>query len=127
MDLIKRKLLINTLSNLAGFHQIFIDDINGQDYLDNDGNIITLNKMLKMKDNDLYKSFLNLKTIFLENLNSSLCFFDYEFNLDKEKINKDIYINDLIELFSKDEYLISIIDELIMKNINSKYNGNNKK
>ena len=127
LDFIKNKLLINTLSNLAGFYQVFIDDINGQDYFDNDGNIITLNKMLKMKDNELYKSLLNnKKTILLENLNSSLCFFDYEFNLDKKKLNKDVYINDLIELFSKDEHLIRIIDDLIMENINSKYNDNNK-
>ena len=111
---------IFSLSTLAGYSQIFIDDINGQDYFDSDGKIVTLDKMLKMKDSDLYKSFLNLKTIFLENLNGLLCYFDYSFNLEKEKLNKDIYINDLIELFIKDEYLISKIDEIIMKNINSK-------
>ena len=112
---------IVSLSTLAGYNQIFIDDINGQDYFDSNGKKITLDKMLNMKDSDLYKSFINLKTIFLENLNSSLCYFDYSFNNEK-KLNKDIYINDLIELFVKDEYLISKIDELIMKNINNKNN-----
>ena len=119
---------IYSLSTLAGYSQIFIDDINGQDYFDNSGNIITLDKLLNMEDIDLYKSFINLKTIFLEHINSSLCYFDYSFNLDKSKMNKDIYINDLIELFIKDDLLIKNIDELILKNIKSKNrNKNNNK
>jgi hypothetical protein len=43
-------------------------------------------------------------------------------------MNKDIYINDLIELFIKDDLLIKNIDELILKNIKSKNrNKNNNK
>jgi len=78
------ELPIASLSTLAGYNQIFIDDINGQDYFDSNGKIITLDKMLNMEDSDLYKSFINLKTIFLENLNSSLCYFDYSFNNEKK-------------------------------------------
>ena len=111
---------MGSLSTLSGYSQIFIDDLNGHDYFDAEGKIITIDKMLKMKDCELYKSFINLKTIFLEHLNNSLCYFEYSFNLEKEKLNKDTYISDLIELFIRDEYLIGKIDELIMKNINSK-------
>ena len=118
---------IYSLSTLAEYSQIFIDDINGQDYFDNSGNIITLDKLLNMEDIDLYKSFINLKTIFLEHINSSLCYFDYSFNLDKSKLNKDIYINDLIELFIKDDLLVNKIDELILKNIKSKNSDKNNK
>ena len=118
---------IYSLSTLAGHNQIFIDDINGQDYFDNNGNLITLDKMLNMEESELYKSFINLNTIFLYHVNSSLCFFDYSFNLEKNKLNKDTYISDLIELFKKDELLRSKIDELIIKNIKLKNNNQNIK
>ena len=120
LDKIKEKLLIGTLSNLAGYSQIFIDDINSPDYFDNEGKIITLDKIPLMKNIDLYKAFINKKAIFIENLKSSLCYFDYSFN--KKEFNKDNYINDLIELFKNDEDLIKIMDELIMENILKKNN-----
>ena len=113
------KMLIGTLSNLAGYSQVFIDDINGQDYFDNNS-IITLDKMMKKKNEDLYKIFINLETIFLDNLNSYLCFFDYAFNLEEKILNKEKYINDLIELFDKDKHLTKIINELIIKLIKSR-------
>ena len=114
-----KKMLNGTLSNLAGYSQAFIDDINGQDYFD-DNSIISLDKMMKKKNEDLYKIFINLETIFLDNLNSYLCFFDYAFNLEEKILNKEKYINDLIELFGKDNHLIKIINELIIKLIHSK-------
>ena len=121
LDLIRKKMLTRTLSNLAGYTQIFIDDINDKDYFDSEHKIITLDKILKMKNNDIYKSFINSETIFIENLNNCLCFFDYSFNVDEIKLNKDIYINKLIELFIEDKHLISLIDGIIMENINKKY------
>ena len=90
---------IYSLSTLAGHNQIFIDDINGQDYFDNNGNLITLDKMLNMEESELYKSFINLNTIFLYHVNSSLCFFDYSFNLEKKYIFSSsayIILNSLI-------------------------------
>ena len=108
-------MLSGSLSNLAGYNQIFIDDINGQDYL------ITLDKMIEMKNNDLFKIFLNGEKIVLEYLYSSLCYFDYSFNIDQNILNKDKYINDLIDLFDKDKYLMKIFNEIIISNINIKY------
>ena len=49
MDLIRKKMLVHTLSNLAGYYQIFIDDINGQNYFDDENKIISLDRILKMK------------------------------------------------------------------------------
>jgi len=115
LDKIKDKLLIGTLSHLAGYSQIFIDDINSQDYFDNEGKIITLDKIPLMKNIDLYKAFINEKEIFIENLKSSLCYFDYSFNI--EELNKDNYINELIELFYQDEELLKIMNELIIEKI----------
>ena len=56
-DLTKKKILTHSLSNLAGISQIFIDDINGKDYLDEEKKIITLDKILKMKNNEIYNHF----------------------------------------------------------------------
>ena len=124
-DLIRKKILTHSLSNLAGYNQIFIDDINGKDYFDNEHKIITLDKILKMKDSDLYKYFINSKNILVENLNSILFFFDYSFYFNEQELNKDIYISKLIKLFLDDEHLLKLIDEMIMKNINNKYGDNN--
>jgi hypothetical protein len=79
-----------------------------------------------MKNCEIYKAFINLETIFLENLNSILCYFDYSFNEDENEINKDIYINKLINLFIQDKHLLNLIDEKIMENINQKDSDNNK-
>ena len=54
MDLIRKKMLVHTLSNLAGYYQIFIDDINGQNYFDDENKIISLDRILKMKNNNIY-------------------------------------------------------------------------
>ena len=78
-DLIQKKTLTHSLSNLAGYTQVFIDDINGKDYLDNECKIISLEKMLKMKNWDIYQSFINKEKIFLENLYSVLFFYDFNF------------------------------------------------
>ena len=121
LDLIRIKMMTRSLSNLAGYNQIFIDDINDQDYFDSENKVVTLDKILKMKDNDIYKIFINKKTIFSENLNSSFCFFEYSFNDDENKLNKDIYMNRLIDLFIEDEQLVFLIDGIIMENINNKY------
>ena len=51
-DLIKKKILTRTLSNLAGYTQVFIDDLNGRDYLDKENKIISLDKIVKMKNAD---------------------------------------------------------------------------
>ena len=126
MDFVKKKLLIHTLSNLAGYYQIFIDDINGQNYYDDENKIISLDKILKMKNNDIYKSFINLETIFQENLNNSLCLFDFNFIFDEGKNNKDIYITNLIELFIEDNHLLSLLNGKIMENINMKYTNKNE-
>ena len=85
LELIRKKLLTRTLSNLSGYTQILIDDINGQYYFDSENKIITLDKMIKMKNCEIYKAFINLETIFLENLNSILCYFDYSFNYKSER------------------------------------------
>ena len=125
-DLIKKKILTRTLSNLAGYTQVFIDDLNGRDYLDKENKIISLDKIVKMKNADLYRAFINPRDIILENLNNILFFFDYSFNYDESGLNKDIYINKLLNLFIEDNYLIEKIDEKIIENINNKFDKNNK-
>ena len=123
MEDIKKKRFNGALSNLAGYYQIFIDDIKGKDYLDS-GKILTLDRMMKMKNKDLFNIFLKGKII-LENLYSSLCYFDFSF-VNQRNFNKIKYINKLIELFDKDNHLIKIIDDLIISSINSKCNDNGK-
>ena len=126
-DLIRKKILTRTLSNLAGNFQIFIDDINGKDYYDNEKKIITLDRILKMKNKDLYKSFIDVKNIILQNFDKIFFFYDYTFNYDENKLNKEIYINNLFELFIEDEHLLKLIDEKIMENINNEnFDDNNK-
>ena len=126
MDLIRKKMLTHTLSNLAGYYQIFIDDINGQNYYDAENKIISLDEILKMKNNDMYKSFINLETIFQENLHNSLCLFGFNFIFDEGKNNKDIYITNLIELFIEDKHLLNLINGKIMENINMKLTNKNE-
>ena len=89
--------------------------------------IISLEKMLKMKNWDLYQSFINKEKIFLENLYSVLFFYDFNFNYNESELNKDIYINHLIKLFIQDKHLINLLDQKIMEIINKKDEDDNNK
>jgi len=68
------------------------------------------------KQNNLFNSLVN--KIFLQKLHEVFFFFDYSFNADEKELNKEIYINNLIELFVEDKHLIKLMDEKIMENIN---------
>ena len=125
--ILNKKKLKGTLSNLAGYYQIFIDDINGKDYYDKNGDIITLDKIPNINDEDLYRIFLDLNMILIDNLNKLLFFFDYNFVGIKNELTKERYINDLLELFETDKNLIKLINEFIINNIkndNYKHNEN---
>ena len=126
-NIIKKKILIYSLSNLAGCDQIFIDDLKGKDRFDNEHKIITLEKIFNMKNEDLYQSFIDKEAIFTKNLNNILLYFEYAFHYnEEEKINKDEYIKKIIELFKEDKYLVKLLDEKIMENIRNKEDYNNK-
>ena len=122
----QKKILTHSLSNLAGISQIFIDDINGKDYLDEEKKIITLDKILKMKNNEIYNHFIDPKTILLEKLNRELFFYDFSFNYDENELNRNNYLSKLIELFKKDEHLVKLINGKIMENIFNRNNDKNK-
>ena len=122
-----RKRLIGSLSNLSNYKQIFIDDINGEDFLDNTGKIITLNKIYEMNNLDLYRAFINKSTIFLEHTFSIICLLGYRFYNynDKKDFNKDNYYDMIIELFEKDKFLIECLDKCIMNNLEKKRENEN--
>ena len=126
-NLNSRKRLIGSLSNLSNYKQIFIDDINGEDFLDNKGKIITLNKIYEMNNLDLYRTFINKGTIFLENIYSIICLLGYNFYNNNEKIdfNKDNYSDMIIKLFEKDKFLIECLDKCIMNNLEKKKENEN--
>ena len=122
-DIFSRKKLMGSLSNLANYNQVFIDDINGEDFYDNNKNIITMNKLYDMSILDLYEIFINKQTIFFENIYSILCLFDLSFySCEKKlkKMNKYEYINTIIKLFINDPYLNDYLDKIIIKSIKNK-------
>ena len=92
----KRKKLRGSLSNLANYTQVFIDDINAEDFFDNKKQIITINKIFKMENYDLYKAFINKETIFLDQIYYILYLLGYSFYNNEKNIlddlNKDKYI-----------------------------------
>ena len=114
-----RKILTNSLSNLSRYSQAFIDDINGHN------NNITLKEMKEMKVDELYKTFINVETIFSDNIYYSFGFFDYAFNPCVQNLTKDKYIIDLIELFKKDEDLRNVLNNLIIKLLTDKKSNEN--
>ena len=118
------KKLFGSLSNLANYTQIFIDDINGEDFFYK-GEIVNIIKLCDMNIYDLYTTFINKKNIFLECLYSILCLFDFSFytnDVRLKEINKDKYIDMIISLFENNgEYLNNILDEIIIKNIKNKH------
>ena len=105
---LNRKVLTETLSNLSGYYQIFIDNLNGED--NNKFNeIIKLTKPIEMLDR-----LLNIDEEFSHNILKCCSYMKYNIISSYKELNKNNYINKLLEYFSKHKRLRNKINEIII-------------
>ena len=105
---LNKKLLTETLSNLSGFYQIFIDNLNGEDNN-------KFNELIKaIKPIEMFNKFLNIDEEFSQNILKCTSYMKYNINASYKELNKNNYIEKLLEYFSKHKRMRNLINETII-------------
>jgi len=109
-EILNRKCLKQTISNLSDYYQIFIDNLNGDKEL-------KLDKILKLNTKQIFETFLNLDKELDNNIYSSLSFLKYNICFPFESISKINYKENLIKLIKNDKDIRKNINYYINKQL----------
>jgi len=109
-EILNRKCLKQTISNISDYYQIFIDNLNGDKKL-------KLDKILKLNTEQVFENFLNLDKELDNNIYSSLSFLKYNIYFPFENINKDNYKDNLIKIIKNDKDIRKNINDYINKQL----------
>ena len=103
-----KKILIETLSNLTGYYQIFIDNLKGDPNLKIE-NIFVINKK------ELFYNLINPYQQLKSNLYNYLSYFKYNIVTSYKGITNNNYTFKLCDLIYNNKKLLSLINETIFK------------
>jgi len=105
---LNKKLLTETLSNLSGYYQIFIDNLNGEDNNN-------FNELIKaIKPIEMFNKFLNIDEEFRQNILKCTSYMKYNINASYKELNKNNYLEKLLDYFSKHKRMRNLINETII-------------
>ena len=107
---INKKILNQTLSSLTGYHQIFIDNINGKEEL-------ALDKILKMERDEIYLKCLDIDNEFLTYIFTSLTYMDYNIISSVYNLNQNTYIKKLMHYIRYNAKIRKLINDCIIRQI----------
>ena len=101
-----QKILKETLSNLSGFYQIFIDNLNGSPEY-------KIEKILNMKRKQLFESLLNPDEELSRNIFTSISYMKYNIVAIYKGLNQENYVDKLIEFISNNKRLRDLMNETL--------------
>ena len=101
-----QKILKETLSNLSGFYQIFIDNLNGNSEY-------KIEKILNMKRKQLFESLLNPDEELSRNIFTSISYMKYNIVAAYKGLNQENYVDKLIEFISNNKRLRDLMNETL--------------
>ena len=101
-----QKILKETLSNLSGFYQIFIDNLNGSSEY-------KIEKLLNMKRKQLFESLLNPDEELSRNIYTSISYMKYNIVSSYKGLTQDNYVDKLIEFISNNKRLRDLMNETL--------------
>ena len=105
---IGKKILINTLSHLSGFNQIFIDNLHGDPKF-------KIEQIIMMNYKELFKTLINTDEEFINSIYTYINYMQYNILAPYKNLSKENYKNKLIELISNRKELRDLINESIIK------------
>ena len=105
---IRKKTLTETLTNLSGYYQIFIDNLNGE-------NNYKMEQMILMDNINLFKTCINFDKELTANIFTSISYLKYNIFAPYKGLNKDNYIKKLIEFISSHKRLRTLLNECLFK------------
>ena len=105
---ISKKILEETLSNLSGFYQIFIDNLNGDQKL-------KIEKIIEMKKKELFENLVNVDEELCRNIYKSISYMKYNIITPYKGLNQENYVDELIQFIYKNRTLRNLINNCILK------------
>ena len=104
---IKNKILNESLSNLSGYYQIFIDNLNGDEKL-------RIEKILNLDDKTLFDTF-KVEEELPSFIFKAITYMKYTISNSCKGLNKDNYIKELTDFIFKNQNLKQLINKCVYK------------
>ena len=114
---LNKKILTETISNLSGYYQIFIDDLKNE-------NKLKFEDVLMMQNKELFDNLINFEKILMTNIFSILSYIKYNKIIPYKGITNDNYADKIVELINNNKRLRYIINEAIFNQSFQKDNSN---
>ena len=109
---INKKIMKETLSNISGYYQIFIDNLNGNADLQ-------IDKFIELKVSEAFSKCLNLEDELSKNIYTSFLYMKYNINSSVGELNKYTYINKLISQIEYNQTLRKFINQNILNQLSN--------
>ena len=103
-----QKILSETLSNLSGFYQIFIDNLNGESRL-------KIDKIITMKRAELFKTLINPDEELASNIYKSISYMQYNIAAPYKGLSKENYVDKLMAFICNNKRLRDLMNETLFK------------
>ena len=104
---VRKNTLVETISHLSDFYQVFIDNLDGEDF--------SIIDVMKCPKENLFSKCLKLDKEFLKNIYDTFSYFNYNFNVDLEGIDKNIYPKKVMEFLEKNDEISKLIVNCVIK------------
>ena len=111
LNLIKKNLVEKTLTHFSEYSQIFIDNLNGNK------NIIFNEIIKKINSIELLNTCINTNEKLYLNIFKSTSYMKYNIISEYKGINKENYVNKLIEFITNNSKYINEINQVIIRQI----------
>ena len=111
LNLIKKNLVEKTLTHFSEYSQIFIDNLNGNK------NIIFNEIIKKINSIELLNTCINTNEKLYLNIFKSISYMKYNIISEYKGINKENYVNKLIEFITNNSKYINEINQVIIRQI----------
>ena len=104
---LRKNKLKETISHLSDFYHIFIDDLNGEDY--------TIVDIMKYNSEELFCKCLDIDKEFMDNIYDIFSYFNYNFTIEIEGIDKNNYPKKVINFLKNNKELTKLLIKCILK------------
>ena len=105
---INKKILVETLSNLSDYYQIFIDNLNGKFNQE-------MNKILVMPKKELFRSLIDPDETISSNIYKCLSYMRFNIIAPYKGITQENYVEKLMDFISNNKRLHKLINNCILE------------
>ena len=111
---VEENILTDTITHLSDFYQIFIDDLNGEDF--------SIVDIMKLNQKDLFAKCLKVDTEFTNNIYNTFSYFNYNLTINIEGIDTNNYPKKIYDFLKKNQELSKMFIDCILKNSTEEIN-----